>query len=192
MIDNEIENFIDIEFPPIMASIYDPEENFPFDSEIIWKRPKDFLQPEKGRHHIQIFNDTISPTDVVEGNLGDSWFASALACLAEKPALLQKLFISDNFSQHGVYKVQICKSGIWKELTIDDYFPCSISTGGMALFSRSSKQDMWVLLLEKAYAKLHRNYYTLRGGLVSEALSDLTGSPISVIHLDAEETQSDI
>jgi len=62
----------------------------------------------------------------------------------------------------------------------------------MALFSRSSKQDMWVLLLEKAYAKLHRNYYTLRGGLVSEALSDLTGSPISVIHLDAEETQSDI
>ena len=51
---------------------------------------------------------------------------------------------------------------------------------------------MWVLLLEKAYAKLHRNYYTLRGGLVSEALADLTGSPISVIHLDAEETQRDV
>ena len=67
-----------------------------------------------------------------------------------------------------------------------------MSTGGMALFSRSAQQDMWILLLEKAYAKLHGNYYTLRGGLVSEALSDLTGSPISVIDLSTDEIRNDI
>lgn len=100
--------------------------------------------------------------------------------------------MTDSYSQSGIYKVQICKSGIWKELTVDDYFPCSMSTGGMALFSRSAQQDMWVLLLEKAYAKLHGNYYTLRGGLVSEALSDLTGSPITVIDLATDEVRDDI
>ena len=67
-----------------------------------------------------------------------------------------------------------------------------MSTGGMALFSRSAQSDMWVLLLEKAYAKLHRNYYTLRGGLVSEALSDLTGAPVSVLELETEEIKRDV
>ena len=51
---------------------------------------------------------------------------------------------------------------------------------------------MWVLLIEKAYAKIHRNYATLRGGLVSDALSDLTGFPTELITLEKESTQRDI
>jgi len=94
----------------------------------------------------------------MEGKLGNAWFTGALACLAEKPELLRKLFISQGYQHDGIYKVQVCKSGIWQELTLDDYFPCSQSTGGMALFSKSSTSDLWVLLLEKAYAKLHMNY----------------------------------
>lgn len=51
---------------------------------------------------------------------------------------------------------------------------------------------MWVLLLEKAYAKVHRNYATLRGGLISDALADLTGFPTELITLDKESTVRDI
>ena len=48
MADAEIQNFIDIEFPPIMASIYNTDEQFPFEEEIVWKRAKDCLFLERG------------------------------------------------------------------------------------------------------------------------------------------------
>jgi hypothetical protein len=36
-------NFLDIEFPPVEASIYTQSEGKPFNEPIVWKRPKDFL-----------------------------------------------------------------------------------------------------------------------------------------------------
>ena len=187
-----IDHFVDVEFPPIMASIYDPEnEQYPFDEEIIWKRVADFLNPTD-RPTPAIYRDTILPTDVVEGKLGDGWLTSALACLVEHPHLLHKLFITQNYDHKGVYKVQLCKGGIWQEITLDDYFPCSTVSGGLAMFSRSATTDMWVLLLEKAFAKVHGNYFSLRGGMVSEALADLTGCPTEVVRLDEEDAQADI
>jgi len=51
---------------------------------------------------------------------------------------------------------------------------------GGPVFSQAHGNEMWVLLLEKAYAKLHGNYYTLRGGYASEGMMDLTGSPTEV------------
>ena len=53
---------------------------------------------------------------------------------------------------------------MWQEVTVDDYIPCSKEAGGFPMFSRGASGDMWVMLLEKAYAKLNGNYFTLRGG----------------------------
>lgn len=36
---------------------------------------------------------------------------------------------------------------------------------------------MWVLLLEKAYAKIYGSYHKIESGLSSCALKDLTGAP---------------
>ena len=60
-------------------------------------------------------------------------------------------------------------------VTIDDYFPCHPL--GQPIFSTAHGTELWVLLLEKAYAKLHGNYYALRGGFSNEGLIDLTGCP---------------
>ena len=97
MADADIQNFVDIEFPPIMASIYNTDEQFPFDEEIVWKRAKDFLGGAKREHPAIFRQDKTEPSEVIEGKLGDGYFASALACLAEKPELLRKLFITQEY-----------------------------------------------------------------------------------------------
>lgn len=100
---------------------------------------------------------------------------SALASLAERPKLVENLFITKAKNKEGIYRLKFCKNGDWVEVTIDDYFPCHNFQG--PLFSRANGNEMWVLLIEKAYAKLHGNYWTLRGGFANEGMIDLTGCP---------------
>ena len=57
---------------------------------------------------------------------------------------------------------------------------------GEPVFSQSIEKDLWVVLLEKAYAKFLGGYHFMRGGKVSQALSDLTGCPTVSYFLEDE------
>jgi len=142
-----------------------------------WRRADEFLLPDsrKGFKEAQIFYDLIEPSDIKQGSLGNCWFMSALASLAERPKLVENLFITKDKNKEGVYRLKFCKNGDWVDVTIDDYFPCNTYSG--PLFSRANGNEMWVLLIEKAYAKIHGNYWTLRGGFANEGMIDLTGCP---------------
>ena len=43
--------------------------------------------------------------------------------------------------------------------------------------SKAHGNELLVILIEKAYAKLHGSYERISGGLSHEALRDLTGPP---------------
>jgi calpain-15 len=115
---------------------------------------------------------------------------SALSSLAEMPEHVEKLFITQAYNEEGVYRLRICNNGAWVEVTVDDYFPC-MENGG-PIFSRSNGNELWVLLIEKAYAKIHGNYYNLRDGYVYEGMKDLTGCPTECLEFDNEAVKTSI
>ncbi len=43
------------------------------------------------------------------------------------------------------------------------------------LFAHSDRHELWVILLEKAYAKLHKSYAAIVGGSPLDAYLTLTG-----------------
>lgn len=67
-------------------------------------------------------------------------------------------------------------NGIWKLFTLDECFPV-LPTSNKLAFSRTDQSELWVLLLEKAYAKAYGNYWNIVGGDPVHALRDLTGAP---------------
>jgi calpain-15 len=123
----------------------------------------------------RIFVDDIDPNDIKQGYLPDCWFLSSLSSLAERPDLVRRLIITQEYNKEGIYKVRLCKNGEWVVITVDDYIPCYYNGGPM--FSRGNGEELWVMLLEKAYAKMHGCYYSLRYGFTHHGMLDLTGCP---------------
>jgi hypothetical protein len=61
--------------------------------------------------------------------LGDCYFLAALACLAEYPDRIKKLFIDTEFNQQGIYGAYTYVNGCKNEVFVDDHVPC-IGSGG--------------------------------------------------------------
>ena len=89
--------------------------------------------------------------------------------------MVRRLFITEEYNEEGIYKIKIFKNGEIVVVTIDDYIPCRHNGG--PLFSRSGGNELWVMLIEKAYAKIHGNYHALSSGFTNHAMIDLTGCP---------------
>lgn len=75
----------------------------------------------------------------------------------------------------GLYVIRVFKDFTWLYVLIDDRVPVDSRTK-QPVFGRCSNQhEMWVSLIEKAYAKLHGCYGNLISGYVDEGLQELTG-----------------
>ena len=180
-------NFVDVEFPPLHNAVHEDGDPAP-QKALSWRRPAEFMNAG-----YDVFVESIEPDDIRQGSLGDCWFMCSLSAIAEFPQLVKNIFVNparlsaadeDEWSgqkdDNGCYKLRFCKGGEWQCITVDDYFPCYPGKG--PIFSKSHGDELWVLLIEKAYAKLHGNYYALRGGWAYEGMMDLTGAPTQKVN----------
>jgi hypothetical protein len=86
--------------------------------------------------------------------------------------------------------VRLFLDGRWKSFVVDDFLP--VNAKGALAFAKSSRNQLWVSLIEKAYAKAHKSYNAISGGFVSEAMFDLTGLPCEVIEMESLKFDSEV
>uniref|UniRef100_A0A7S3QVD7 Calpain catalytic domain-containing protein n=1 Tax=Dunaliella tertiolecta TaxID=3047 RepID=A0A7S3QVD7_DUNTE len=119
----------------------------------------------------------VEPSDICQGQLGNCWLMSACACLANQEGAIEQVFLTKELTGYGKYKLQLY-DGIkkkWQTVVVDDWIPCSATTGRPMFAKTNDDNAAWVLLLEKAMAKFKGSYAALDGGSTLWALEALTG-----------------
>jgi calpain-15 len=128
---------------------------------------------------VKLFEDGVKPGDVAQGNVGNCWLIAALACVSEHPAIIRKIFLTKRASVRGKYKVQLfdARHRKWVVVTVDEHIPI-VKKGQTHLFANPSGRELWVILLEKAFAKLCGSYRALALGHPVWAFNAITGDPV--------------
>ena len=87
--------YVDNEFPPNLASVFDPADhsedaNVNLYTSLEWKRAAE-IYPEG----YDIFPSEILADDIVQGQLGDCYFITCLAALTSKPEIIVRRIKND-------------------------------------------------------------------------------------------------
>lgn len=182
---NEV--FTDKEFLPHRNSILSPDSSGhgfskklePMIDLIEFKRADDIFGKDW-----EIFQGKIEVDDVKQGQIGNCYFLSAVASLvAVNPTLIYQLFrtrTKSHYSEKNYFEVVLFIEGVWQVVIIDDNF-ISYKEQEKYLhdsefpFTRPNKKELWVLILEKAWAKVSGGYSNTIGGKTDEVFKALTG-----------------
>nr|XP_009403924.1 PREDICTED: calpain-type cysteine protease ADL1 isoform X1 [Musa acuminata subsp. malaccensis] len=185
-------HFTDQDFPPNDRSLYVDPVNPPQKLQVVseWMRPTDLVKIRCISSRPCLFSGFVNSSDVCQGRLGDCWFLSAVAVLTEV-SRISEVIITPEFNEEGIYTVRFCIQGEWVPVVVDDWIPCE-SPGKPAFATSRKRNELWVSVLEKAYAKLHGSYEALEGGLVQDALVDLTGGAGEEIDMRTAQAQIDL
>eukprot|EP00928_Gymnodinium_smaydae_P029161 TRINITY_DN22037_c0_g1_i1.p1 TRINITY_DN22037_c0_g1~~TRINITY_DN22037_c0_g1_i1.p1 ORF type:complete len:741 (+),score=128.12 TRINITY_DN22037_c0_g1_i1:44-2224(+) len=139
----------------------------------------------------RLFQGRIEPDDVLQGSLGDCWLMAACATLSERPEVLQQAFSTKHYDPRGKYCFRLWnqikdKPGTkWVDIVIDEYIPVYPGTL-KPKFAKTHCNEMWVLLLEKAFAKMYGSYSELDGGHAHWAIAAITGNPCITLLREAK------
>ena len=129
-----------------------------------------------------LFN-CVEPNDIAQGALGDCWLLAAAAAIAEFPSFVTTtLFQTQEIQQNGKYELSLYDPRLKRvvTVTVDDLIPCSLpkwweGTKPRPLYAQPHGNELWMLLLERAFAKLAGGYSYLSGGFPLLAWLCMTG-----------------
>ena len=185
------ETWVDLKFPPVNESLAMPGCPLPeaiANKLISWKRPRDIGNVNA---NVELFANNVSPSDIVQGDIGDCYLLAALSSLAAAHArggFDVRRLIDARHADIGLYGVKLFVRGRWITVVLDDYLPvCALPlltneawpkeptayniVRWDMCFARMSSRDMrrtkskelWCVLIEKAFAKLSQSYAALDG-----------------------------
>ena len=150
---------------------------------ISWDRAENIF----GSKNYQVFYEGIKSDDIIQGGLGDCYFLSAIAALCKFPKMIERLFLIREKSNEHCYGCYFRVNGIWKLVLVDDYIPCYGSWGKNFAFSRTNGNELWAILIEKAWAKLNGNYAKSIGGEPQEVFEVTTNAYSEKIRVKKSE-----
>jgi hypothetical protein len=201
-------------FDPAKLPDYVPQQS----GDVFWYRPTEYTEDP------DYFKSPAGCGVLREGLLNDAWLLGVFAAVALHPDnLVENLFVSESlhgFKQFGVYTCRFYKDEAWVPVTTDTRIPYSmelqpedkVSSGGAAVFtppgsalygSSADRNEVFIPMLEKAYAKLHGSYQTLdekhgggiggnagtSSGRILEAFLDCTGGSAHRVDLQLERVK---
>lgn len=115
----------------------------------------------------------VSPEDVCQGELGDCYFLSSISSISFKhPDVISDLFITQQINPYGIHCLYMCINGTWRAVMVDEYIP---TKHGKPIFCQSKNRSVWVILMEKAWAKIFGSYTNIIAGDPREVLRAFTG-----------------
>jgi hypothetical protein len=191
------QKFIDQVFPPIIDSLQDrSNKRTGVDrinvQEIDWKRaselfPKLCLFPNE---KIKVENDENEYIELkinFKQNKGELFshythFFHAATILSSVPGLIENIFKTKTINQENCYELYVYIKGKYQIVILDDYFPVIKNTTALR-FSKPDKEEIWLPLLEKAYAKTHGGYGSLITCDTSSVIQCFTGNPVEKINI---------
>ena len=194
--------WVDATFPPAPSSIYidgvrDPSRPSAVHQAAVegWKRPEEIVagMKENGVEGVEgevaVSCDGFSCNDVIQGNIGTCYLLSAMGVMAahasstssspspSTPLLSSVLPVLTSGVAHacGCYLVLMYHAHCPFYLFIDDLLP--VLANSSPAFSHCRRPtELWVALIEKAYAKAATSYEAIQGGYIHQALIDLSSS----------------
>ena len=89
---------------------------------------------------------------------------------------MKDIFITQQVNDAGCYAINLFLMGEKVKIVVDDRIPCYDESIDPC-FTRNKSNEIWCLLLEKAFAKLHGSYDNIIAGHTDQALTCLTGAP---------------
>lgn len=147
-----------------------------------YKRPSEIFRGK----NFKLFLDEINCDDANQGLLGNCYLISIIAALSQRIDLINKIFKTKKINEFGFYELfYYDEEGTKKIIFVDDYFPYVNMDGkGLKLLGTiPNGEEIWVMLMEKAYAKYEGGWANIEGGTITSELKFFTGCNCKNIEL---------
>lgn len=135
----------------------------------------------KGSHD----DHEIDENDVQQGFIGNCYFMSAIAAVAKTNPEAIRCLIKDKGD--GTYDVTLYAKGnrlALKPSVINVKPDFVTDKDGNTIYAHDGDKELWVMLLEKAYAKMNGGYDDIgEGGFTEAGLEAITGEDVTVYML---------